>query len=284
MVHKMNANDELMPVSLIVSPTGGRRTKEDHPNIPLKINEITQEVAACADAGATMVHLHVRRPDGRHLLDMSAYLDAISAIEKAVGDRVLIQITTESLGLYSPAEQEAVLRAVRPPAASLALREFLKTPADEPAFIDLLSWMAREKIVPQIILYDPEEARTLADLRERGVLPWADVPVLLALGRYRAGQTSAPSDLLPFLASDMPRFAHWSVCAFGRRETAVVAGAALMGGHARVGFENNLFLTDGRMADGNDALVRSARTAIEACGLEIGSIGDLMAAFAPYRS
>ena len=77
-----------------------------------------------------------------------------------------------------------------------------------------------------------------------------------------------PRDLLPFLAPDMPRFHSWSVCAFGRRETACVTAAALLGGHGRVGFENNFSLPDGARAASNADLVGAAARAFEAVGLQ----------------
>ena len=75
---------------------------------------------------------------------------------------------------------------------------------------------------------------------KQGLIPFDRLAVLYVLGRYSLTRTGLPRDLLPFLAPDMPRFASWSVCAYGRRETACVTAAALLGGHARVGFENNV--------------------------------------------
>src|SRR5689334_12670119 len=120
-------------VAIAVAPNGGRRTKADHPAIPLTPAELARTAAECLDAGAAMIHVHVRRPDGRHLLDADTYRQATSAIRAEVGDRLVIQITTEALGIYNPAEQIAVLKAVRPEAASLALRELAPDEAAEPA-------------------------------------------------------------------------------------------------------------------------------------------------------
>src|SRR5690606_13268182 len=103
------------------------------------------------------------------LLDADAYRAAIDAIRAEVGDRMVVQITSEALGIYTPEEQIAVVKAVRPEAASLALREVAPDAASEPAFLELLSWMARERVAPQIILYAPEEARQLAALRDAGM-------------------------------------------------------------------------------------------------------------------
>jgi 3-keto-5-aminohexanoate cleavage enzyme len=101
------------------------------------------------------------------------------------------------------------------------------------------------------------------------------VAALFVLGRYAAGQRSAPADLLPFLASGMPQFEHWMVCAFGPREIACVTAGALLGGHVRVGFENNFLLPDGGTAPGNAAAVSASVDALAACGLRPASAEDL---------
>jgi len=254
-------------VAIAVAPNGGRRTKADHPAIPLTAPELGRTAAECLEAGAGMIHTHVRKPDGTHMLDAQAYRDAIAAIRSEVGDRMVVQITTESMGLYQPAEQIAVLKAVRPEAASLALRELAPDQAAEPDFFDALRWMKRENVMPQIILYDRSEAIRLGGMIERGDLPWRDIPVLYVLGRYTASQTSRPRDMLSFIAPDMPRFKTWSVCAFGRHEAACATAAATLGGHVRVGFENNLVLPNGEQAPSNAALVRTIADVLRALGV-----------------
>lgn len=264
-------------VAIAVAPNGGRRTRADHPDIPLTPAGLARTAAECLNAGASMIHVHVRRPDGRHLLDADAYRQAIDAIRTEVGDGLVVQITTEALGIYAPAEQIAVLKAVRPEAASLALRELAPDEAAEPAFAEALAWMRRENVLPQIILYDPAEAVRLAAMIRRGLVPGADIPVLYVLGRYTVSQTSQPSDLLPFLAPEMPRFSHWSACAFGRHEAACVTAAALLGGHVRVGFENNLHLPDGTPAPSNAALVAAVANPVRGLGYGLCDAADLRA-------
>lgn len=266
-------------VAIAVAPNGGRRTKADHPGVPLTPAELARTAAECLDAGAAMIHVHVRRPDGRHLLDAEAYRQAINAIRAEVGDQLVVQITTEALGIYTPAEQIAVLKAVRPEAASLALRELLPDEAAEPAFTEALAWMRQENVLPQIILYDPAEALQLAAMIQRGLVPWPDIPVLYVLGRYTLSQTSQPADLLPFLAPEVPRFSNWSVCAFGRHEAACVAAGALLGGHVRVGFENNLFRPDGSLAASNADLVATVAMALGRLGYIPCSAMDMREGF-----
>ncbi|WP_445680733.1 3-keto-5-aminohexanoate cleavage protein [Radicibacter daui] len=270
----MTATGLPLPTAVAVAPNGGRLTRADHPALPLGAPELARTAAECLEAGASMIHVHVRNGEDRHLLDADAYRQVIAAIRAEVGERLVIQITSEALGLYSPAEQRAVVRATRPEAVSLALRELVPDAAEEPAFADLLVWMKQENVLPQIILYAPEEAERLAGLKKRGLIPWDDIPVLYVLGRYVAGQTSSPADLLPFLASGGSPFSHWSTCAFGRHETACVTAAALLGGHVRVGFENNRLLPDGQVAANNQALVAATVGALRACGLETADAGS----------
>ena len=89
---------------------------------------------------------------------------------------------------------------------------------------------------------------------ERGIVPGRRHSVLFVLGRYTKNQESMPADLLPFLAANAAGHS-WSLCAFGRREAACATAAAALGGHARVGFENNLLLPDGSQAPDNAALI-----------------------------
>jgi 3-keto-5-aminohexanoate cleavage enzyme len=279
-VRAMTDGFEPGPTVIAVAPNGGRRTKSDHPAIPLTAAELARDAAECLAAGAALIHTHVRKADGTHLLDADAYRDAIAAIRREVGDRMVVQITTESLGIYAPSEQIAVLKAVRPESASLALREFAPDAAAEPHFIELLNWMKREAVTPQIILYDPTEAKRFAALMARGDISWPAIPILFVLGRYSQGQVSRPSDLLPFIAPGMPYFDHWSVCAFGSQEAACVTAAALLGGHVRVGFENNLLLPDGRIAASNADLVRTVAAAIRDLGSVSCDASFLRAQFA----
>lgn len=263
------------PVAIAVAPNGGRRTKADHPALPITPAELAQVAAASLDAGAAMIHVHVRDREGRHLLDAEAYRAAMAAIKARVGERLVIQITSEALGIYRPEQQMRVTLETRPEAVSLALRELVPDETHEAAFASFLEKLRAQKIAPQIILYSPEEASYLAALARRGMIPFDNLPVLYVLGRYTVDQRSRPVDLLPFLAPGHATFAHWMVCAFGAQEAGCVTAAALLGGHARVGFENNFFLPDGALASGNQDLVAATRQAIEACGLAVADADTL---------
>jgi 3-keto-5-aminohexanoate cleavage enzyme len=271
-------------VGVAVAPNGGSKTRADCPGLPVTAEELAGTASECLEAGASMLHLHVRDAEGVHLLDADAYRAAIGGICGAVGDRLVVQITSESMGRYSPAQQMAVVLDTNPEAASFALRELAPDPKDEPLFGEFLGRLKWLHVWPQIILYTPEEARRLAAMHRRGMIPFERVSVLYVLGRYSLLRRAAPSDLLPFLAPDMPRFGWWSVCAFGRREAACVVAGALLGGNARVGFENNVALPGGGRAASNAELVGAAARALADLGIGAQSAADLRADIATMMS
>jgi len=244
---------------LCVAPNGARRTRRDHPNLPVTPAELGRVAAESLEAGAAMIHLHVRDRNLAHVLDVSAYRAAIQAVRSQVGDRLVIQVTTESCGLYGPEEQMRLVRELRPEAVSLSIGEVLPDPTFEAQAAEFLDWLRTEGIFAQFIVFNADQVRFLTGLIHRGIVPHSDPCVLFVLGRYTPNQQSAPSDLDPFLEVSPFREA-WFLCAFGKHESACVDRALARGGHARIGFENNFYRPDGTRAAGNAELVGLAAT------------------------
>ncbi|RDK10424.1 3-keto-5-aminohexanoate cleavage protein [Cupriavidus lacunae] len=251
------------PLIVTVAPNGAYKRASDHPAVPLTAAALAAEARACLDAGAAMMHMHVRDAEGRHSLDVQTYRDALAAVKQAVGEALLVQVTSEAAGVYKAAEQMATVRELRPEAVSVGLREVAVPEIPDGELAAFFAWLARERVMTQVILYDVADVQRWQSMRARGMVPPGAWSVLYVLGRYSAGQVSSPHDLLPFLqaASDAVGAGDalpWAICAFGREENACVTAAAAFGGHVRVGFENNLLLRDGSRAPGNHALVAQA--------------------------
>jgi 3-keto-5-aminohexanoate cleavage enzyme len=257
------------PFAITVSPTGARKTRSDHPNIPLTPAEIADASARCLDAGACMLHLHVRKPDFSHSLEVADYRVAMDAVRQVVGNRLVIQITTEAMRQYSPAQQINVVKSLRPEAVSLALREIVHSENDLSLAAAFFTWMFQEHVIPQFILYSTEDVRNYLDLRIRGVIPEGRHWLLFVLGQYNGNQISKPVDLLPFLDYMKDLADPWTVCAFGQNESVCITAALTLGGHARVGFENNHFLPDGSIASGNHELVAVAAQVAHLLGVPL---------------
>ncbi|MFJ7439237.1 3-keto-5-aminohexanoate cleavage protein [Methylorubrum thiocyanatum] len=246
------------PLILANAPNGATRTKADHPALPITAAEIARTAAEIAEAGAALIHVHVRDRAGRHLLDAEAYRAVTAAIRAEVGDRLVVQITSEAAGRYQGPEQMAVVRATRPEAVSLALREIVPDAGAEAAAAQFFAWARAERVLLQIILYTPDEVTRYRALKACGVLGGGEDFPLFVLGRYTPGQVSVPADLLPFLAAAGESLPLWSICAFGPRENACALAAAALGGHVRIGFENSLLAPDGSRAESNAAQMRRA--------------------------
>ncbi len=263
------------PCLVMVAPNGARRGKQGHPALPVTAEELARDAAACAAAGATALHMHVRDERGRHSLDPELYRAWIARLREEPGARLLLQITTEAVGRYSPVEQMALVRALRPEAVSLALRELFGERAEPSAETrDFLAWLVDRGISPQYILYGPEEVRRFHELRACGVIPQQRPFVLFVLGRYLgAGEAVSPASLCEFLAAHDPA-CPWAVCAFGREETACLLAAAAMGGHLRVGFENSLWHGDGRRARDNAERVEAIIQGLHLIGRRPASLEE----------
>lgn len=251
--------------TIMVAPNGARRTKADHPALPMTIDEIAATARACQAAGAGAIHAHVRDAGGRHVLDEWLYRRLIDRLcEVAPG--MAVQVSTEAVGLYAADEQMALVRRLRPRAISAALREIVRGEADERTAGGFYGWCAGEGVEVQHILYDADDVTRLAGLARRGIVPPGRLEVIYVLGRYAADQESDPADLAPFLAAAaaLPEPPDWMACAFGRAETACLEAALRSGGKARVGFENSLWHASGALAASNEERVAEIRRLADA--------------------
>lgn len=246
---------------LMVAPNGARKTRADHPALPITPAELADTARACEAAGATALHLHVRDSEGRHTLDAGAYRAALDAVRAVSGLR--LQITTEAAGIFDVAAQIDCLRAGLAPEASVALREIERAPA-RLAEAYRVAEAAGTRV--QHILYAPEDLTRLIAHLDAGTIPATYDSVLFVLGRYSAGQLSAPEDLDPFLDTLGQTPLTWAVCAFGPREQACLLHALYRGGNVRIGFENNHTAPDGAPFEDNAAAVTSLVAAAAKAG------------------
>nr|WP_321458986.1 3-keto-5-aminohexanoate cleavage protein [uncultured Vibrio sp.] len=244
-------------VAIIVAPNGARKTKQDHASLPMTTEELITEARACQSAGAAMIHLHARDGHGKHSLELEDNEPLYHAVKEAVGEKMLVQLTTEAVGQYSPQQQIALIKAVQPEAASFALRELFPDKQSEREASAFFHWVAEQNIISQMILYDEADIECYFQLRKSGVLPTHNQHVLVVLGRYHKQQQSSPWDLRSL---NLERFKHedirCAVCAFGAKELDCLTSAMLFGLDVRVGFENNHLDASGKLAESNAAQVQ----------------------------
>jgi len=240
----------------MVAPNGARRSKSDHPALPVTDEKIVATAVACAQAGADGIHVHIRDAEGLHEIDAGHYRAVLDQLREAVPD-LYLQVTSESADRYSGEEQRQIMRALTPDHVSVAMREMVRVPADWDAAQDFYAWARDEGVDVQHILYSPQEVKAFSQALDDGRITGDHHLIQLVQGTYAHGAQgkAALADYLAELTPAADRSFDWMLCAFGAEETDSLIAAAKVGGKARVGFENSLWNRDGSLATDNAARV-----------------------------
>ena len=250
-------------IIVMSAPNGARKMKQDHPQLPLTVEELADCAESLVGTGVSVLHLHVRDNTYHHTLNVKTYQSAIKAIKERIGDNLILQITTESVGMYTSQQQIDLVKTLKPEAVSLALQEICPDKASELNVSKFFRWLRRERIWPQYILYCEDDLIRFNNMRKRGIF-CDDYPFcLFVLGRYSESLNGDLSELESFLKKmdhdDFP----WAVCCFGKNEHNAMVYATEVGGHVRIGFENNLYLSDGVIAENNVELIKQYCSSIQ---------------------
>ena len=257
---------------IAVAPNGARRRRSDHSALPITPHELARTARSCLEAGACMLHLHVRNAMEQHSLEPEDYRPALAAIRAEVGDELLVQVTSEAARVYQPDQQLRSLLALQPESASLALRELLPDAEAVEKSAPVLKRLAEAGTLLQYILYSPAELQRFNQLMLDGALPKGQQFLLFVLGSFDKAATDHQT-LAAFVAHTSPEHS-WMCCAFGPAETTIMGEVARLGGHARVGFENNLQAPDGSVVANNATLVRLAVEQAKAAGRTTATAAD----------
>ena len=244
------------PVIITVAITGAIPRKKDCPGLPVTVSEQIEETHKAYEAGAALVHLHVRKPDESPSSDPDQFAKVQEGIKKHCPD-MIIQFSTGGRG------QDQALRGAmlfhRPDMASLATGS-VNFPhgiyENPPTFVDgLANEMNKYDIKPEIEVFDMAMLYSAADLIKRGLLK-APAHVQFVMGVPNA--MPAKRSILEFLVSELKDImpdATWTAAGIARYQLTVNEWALEMGGHARTGLEDNIKYDQTRVAKDNAELV-----------------------------
>jgi 3-keto-5-aminohexanoate cleavage enzyme len=232
---------------------GAEVTREQTPYLPLTPEELAEAARTCCDAGASIVHLHVRDADGRPTQDGAIFQDVVARIRARTD--IVVQVSTGGAVGMTPAERLDSLRSA-PEMATLTCGTV--NFGDEvfenswPMICRFAERMMAEGVRPEFEIFDAGHMATAARLvREGRVTGHLHYDFVLGV----PGALPATAANLVWLVGELPRGASWSVAAMGRHQLPMAAMAIVMGGHARVGFEDNIFFGRNRLATSNAELV-----------------------------
>jgi uncharacterized protein (DUF849 family)/DNA-binding IclR family transcriptional regulator len=245
-----------MSAVITVATTGPIAFKSDNPALPTTPEEIASEVALAYAAGAAVAHIHVRDSDQRPTADLSVARRVMSLIAERCP--ILIQLST-GVGLGVPFEDRERLVELRPRMATLnpcsmtfGRGEFLNPPD---GVRRLAARMRELGVKPELEIYDTGHLDVCLRLFDEGLL---DEPLQFSLVLGVLGGMAATADNLLTMVRRLPPGAIWQVIAIGRASLPLTAMGLALGGNARAGMEDTLYLRKGELTPGNLPLVSRA--------------------------
>jgi 3-keto-5-aminohexanoate cleavage enzyme len=244
------------PLIISVGLTGSRITKEQTPAIPITPDEIAQSGVAAWRAGATVLHVHVRDPQtGRGTQDVDLFRQVAGRL-RAETDAILCLTTSGIPGRNLSTEQRLAPLSLKPDMVSFDAGS-VNTPAgvflNPPEFLDALAAGARAQGVKlELECFEAGHVSTCLTYLRAGKID-APLHFQFVLGTAYGMQADAAS--LLHLSGMIPAGSTWSVIGIGLAQTPLAMMAVAMGGHARVGLEDNIYYSHGQLAESNAQLV-----------------------------
>lgn len=254
---------------ITVALTGNVPTKEMNPNLPITADEIAADVRRCADAGAAIFHVHARDLKQKPTLDIDVFKANIRRI-KETAPEVIIQLST---GARAGKDWEARANPVKllPEMASFTTGSN-NLPGivyeNSPQFIKFLAGVFKETSVkPEIEVFETGMVSNAIYLQSKGYI---ESPMHFNFVLGAPGSMTGTVKNVVFLSESIPADATWTVAGIGKVEVPLATAAIAMGGHVRVGLEDNLFMPDGSLAS-NPKLVEKIVAIAKEIGREIAS-------------
>lgn len=264
--------------------TGVLATREQCPAIPYTPEEIAEEARRSVEAGAAIVHIHARQPDGRPAYDVETYRRIKEEIEARCDD-VIINFSTGAIGI--PIEDRiAHVRELQPDMAALNMgsmnyaiysekrKRFYHDHVFANPFKDiiyLLEGMNAAGTKPELECFDTGHIGNTAPLVDMGILK---PPLHFSLILGVLGGIPATTENLIHMKNNLPPGSTWQVIGISLTQWPLVAAAITLGGHVRVGLEDNFYLRPGEMARSNGDLVAKAARLVRELGGEVASVEE----------
>jgi 3-keto-5-aminohexanoate cleavage enzyme len=262
-----------MSVVLTVAPTGPIATRADNPALPTQPHEIAEAVHQAYLAGAAVAHLHFRDEADRPTADLDVARHTIELITQRCP--ILIQVST-GVGLRAPFEDRSALVELRPRMATLnpcsmsfGSGEFRNPPDDVRR---LAARMQELGVKPELEIYDTGHLEACLRLRDAGLLD--DEPLQFSIVLGVAGGMAATADNLLTMVNRLPAGCVWQVIAIGRANLDLTAIGLALGGNARAGLEDTLYLRKGEISTGNLPLVERTAALARALDRPLASVEE----------
>ena len=234
---------------------GAEVTKENNPAVPYTVEEIAREAKSAYDAGAALIHLHVRWDDGTPTQDKGRFQECVDAIRKVCPDVIIQPSTGGAVGMTDLERLQSTEIVPTPEMATLDCGTcnfggdeiFINTDNTINNFGDI---MKERGIKPECEVFDKGMIDLALKAAKKGHI---DYPMHFdfVLG---VQMTATVRDLV-FMAGSVPPGSTWTATGIGKTCWDIVAATIALGGHVRVGFEDNVYMSKGVLAKSNGEMV-----------------------------
>ena len=248
---------------------GAEVTKDNNPNVPYTIEEIGREAEAAYKAGASIIHLHVREDDGRPTQRKERFKECMDEIRRRCPDVIIQPSTGGAVGMSD--EERLQPTELFPEMATLDCGT-LNFGGDE-IFVNSENTiknfgriMIERGVKPEIEVFDKGMVDYAIKFNKEGYIK-SPMHFDFVLGV----QMTATARDLAFLVDSIPKDSTWTVAGIGRNEFPMACLGIIMGGHVRVGFEDNIYLSKGVLAGSNGELVEKVVRLAKELGREIAT-------------
>lgn len=249
---------------------GAEVTKEDNPNLPVTPEELAQEAWNCEQAGASIIHLHVRDENGNATQSEEVFRNVVEKI-RAKGCKAIIQPSTGG-AVGMTAEERMQPLNLKPEMATLSTGSvnfgndvFLNTPE----YIEIFAKRMQEfGVKPEIEIFEVGMINNALRLVKKGLVK---APLHFDFVMGVPGGIPGEVDDLLHVVRKIPAGSTWTVAGIGRYELPLAVMAILMGGNVRVGFEDNIYYSKGVLAESNAQLVERIVRIAKEMGREIAT-------------
>ena len=270
-------------VVITAALTGVLATREQCPAIPYTPVEIAEEAKRAAEAGASIVHIHARNPEGGPEWRVETFAEILSEV-RARSD-VIVNFSTGAIGI-PPEQRIAHIRDLRPEIGALNMgsmnyaiysakkKAFYHDHVFANPFKDIqffLEAMNSAGVRPELECFDTGHIANTAPLIDMGVLK---PPYQFSLIMGVLGGIPGTTRHLTNQVDTLPPESHWQVIGIGLNQWALVAAAITMGGNARVGLEDNFYVEEGKMAKSNSELVQKAARLAHDLGRDVATVDE----------
>ena len=273
---------------LTVAVTGNLTTVQQNPALPCTPEQIANAALESAKIGAAIAHIHVRHPDGRPSTDLVHYREVVERIHDK-NSELIINLTTGPGGRFVPSKDDPKVAGpgtsaihplkrvehiveLKPDIATLDLNTMWSGAAaviNPPENVTLMAnEIQKAGAKAELEVFDSGDIQLAHVLLEQGVIKRP--PLFQIVMGVRYGFISTVETLV-YAKSLLPQDAAWAAFAIGRWEFPMLAAAWTLGGHVRVGMEDNVYLSKGRLTPSNAALCEKAVRILDDMGAELAT-------------